>query len=429
MKLKYFKMPDLTWIPPGVLAVSIANMLIAISTTMTFSISPFFITSVLGLSMFSMGAMEGFTEGLSQISKLFSGITSDVSKKKKPTLLFGILLATISKPFFILAGGAGSVIASKVLERVSNGVIATPRDAYIADVASKETRGASYGLMMTGKTVGCIVGPLFISALMFVTEDYRTLLWFGFIPCILALFIIFFSMKETSSSLEVSKKAPLQASSQPSKEPRLTFKDVMSLPASYWSLILISSLFMIARFSDGILALRLKELGAPNALCVATIAIFNAVSALCCLPVGRLSDRMDRSLLLFFSFITLVLCNLCFIFATDMWLGLVGVLFWGAQRGTSQILFSAIIADESPRKIIGTAIGLFYIITGIISFAAGLIAGWIANTSLTGAFIFGAVASSLAVLSLVIKNLWEGRSFKLNLKKAEVLENANEPGY
>jgi MFS family permease len=425
MRLKHFKMPDLTWIPPGVWAVSLANMLIAISTTMTFSVSPFFITSVLGLSMFSMGAMEGFTEGLSQISKLFSGITSDVSKKKKPTLLFGILLATLSKPFFILAGGAGSVIVSKILERVSNGVIATPRDAYIADVATKDIRGASYGLMMTGKTVGCIVGPLFISALMFVTEDYRMLLWFGFIPCILALFIIFFSMRETPPSLE----GPQEESPASSKEPRLTFKDVLALPASYWSLIFISSLFMIARFSDGILALRLKELGAPTALCVATIAIFNAVSALCCFPVGRLSDRMDRSLLLFFSFITLILCNLCFIFATDMWLGLMGVLFWGAQRGTSQILFSAIIADESPRKIIGTAIGLFYIITGVISFCAGLIAGWIANTSLTGAFIFGGIASSLAVLSLLVRNLWEGRSFKFNLKKVDALENANEPGY
>ncbi|MCE5293988.1 MAG: hypothetical protein LLF94_05185, partial [Chlamydiales bacterium] len=142
----------LGWLPAEIWPVTIANMLIAISTTMTFSVSPFYITAVLGISMFSMGAMEGFTEGLSQLSKLFSGITSDYSRKKKPTLLFGAFLTAISKPFFILATGSMGVVTSKILERVSNGVISTPRDAYVADIATSQTRGACYGIMMTGKT-------------------------------------------------------------------------------------------------------------------------------------------------------------------------------------------------------------------------------------------------------------------------------------
>lgn len=393
--------------PEGLWSISIANMLIAISTTMTFSISPFYLTTVLGISLLGMGVMEGFTEGLSQVSKLFSGISSDVSRKKKPTLLFGVLLAVISKPFFILASGVGSVMTSKILERVSNGVIATPRDAYIADISSKKNRGSAFGIMMTGKTVGCIIGPFLVSFLMLFTEDFKTLLWLGFFPSILAMIIIWKVMPEKKEpSLTLTDSPVLSSTIQKKKDrsKRFNFNDVMHMPYSYWSLLIVSSLFMVARFNDGYLSLRLAELGTPKSICVATIGIFNAISALCCFPIGRLSDRINRSTLLYFSYITLFLSNICFIFADGMWLGLVGVIFWGAQRGTSQILFSAIIADEAPKHIMGTAIGIFYIVGGVISLGAGSIAGYISNNSLSGIFYFGAITSFIALVFLAFRN-------------------------
>lgn len=387
----------LGWLPREIWPVTIANMLLAISTTMTFSVSPFFMTAVLGISMFSMGAMEGFAEGLSQISRLFSGISSDYTRKKKPTLLFGTFLAVISKPFFILATGAGAVITSKILERISNGVISTPRDAYVADIATRQTRGACYGIMMTGRTIGCIIGPFLVSFFTLFTEDYRALLWLGFAPCLVAMLMLWRGMKEESP------KSQVDLASTPHKSP-ISFKDIKKLPLNYWSLLITSSLFMFARFSDGFLALRLKELGAPTWVCMATIGIFNAISTLCCYPIGRLSDKVDRSRLLYFSYITLLLCNLCFIFAKDMWLGLLGVVMWGAQRGSSQILFTAIVADEAPKHIMGTAIGLFYIVIGLMSLLAGTACGWFADGSLTSSFIFGAAVSALATLSLALRN-------------------------
>ncbi|HXF90672.1 MAG TPA: MFS transporter, partial [Candidatus Nitrosotenuis sp.] len=284
----------------------------------------------------------------------------------------------------------------------SNGVIATPRDAYVADIASSENRGASYGVMMTGKCIGCIIGPFFVSFLMFFTEDYRMLLWFGFAPCILAIFILWRYMhdKEPTHSPTTSKNV----THSPESSTKLSWKDIRLLPFGYWTLLLTSALFMLARFSDGLLALQLKALGAPTFICVATIGIFNAISALCCYPIGWLSDRLQRSTVLYFSYITLLLCNLCFILASNMWLGLLGVIFWGAQRGSSQILFTAIIADEAPKKIIGTAIGLFYIVIGITSLVAGAVAGWLAETNLGSAFIFGSIVSAIATFSLMLRN-------------------------
>lgn len=377
-------------LPFGIWALTLANLLVAVATTMAFSISPFFITSVLGLSMFSMGAMEGFTEALSQISKLSSGISSDYFRRKKPTLIFGVFLAALSKPFFILANGSFTVMISKVLERVSNGVIATPRDAYVANICAPSERGSAYGVMMTGKTIGCVIGPLLVSCLIFFTDNYRLILWIGLFPVLVSMVIIWKYMKEDRPEeldLPVSEK-----------ENSLSIQDIKKLSSRYWAVIGVSAIFMLARFSDGFLALRLKELGAPLPVCTATIGIFNFISVLCSYPIGHLSDKIGREKLLYFSYVSLILCNICFVFAGDMWLGLLGVLLWGAQRSTSQILFTALIADIAPKKIMGTAIGIFYIVLGISSLLAGSISGWIANTQLSHVFVFGFFISTLALI-------------------------------
>lgn len=388
-------------IPRGVWGVSIGCMLIAISTTMTFSISPFFVTEVLGLSMLSLGFMEGASEALAQFSKLLSGFSGDFFHRKKPPLIVGAVLATISKPIFILAGSAGPVMLSKIIERISNGIMATPRDAYVAEAASADNRGASLGLMMTLKTLGCTIGSLLIGLLMIFMDDYRTLLWLGFIPCLLSIFVLYKYMTENESAREPRTQ-------KEKTEAKISFKDFKNLDSRYWSLIGVATLFMCARFSDGFLILRLNELGAPKWLSASTIGIFNIICVLSCLPIGRLSDRFDRSKILYFSFIALVLSNLCFI-GNSLWIGLVGVIMWGAQRGTSQVLFAAMIADEAPKKIMGTAMGIFYFITGVIAFSVGPIAGHLADTALIYAFYFGLGASTLSLIMLFIRNEYFAR--------------------
>lgn len=279
-------------------------------------------------------------------------------------------------------------------------MIATPRDAYVADICSSSKRGAAYGVMMTGKTIGCVIGPLLVSGLICFTENYRLILWIGFLPVAAALIIIWKYMQEVTPQTQKNIENTKQ-------ETKISFQDMKQLSFKYWIVIGIAAIFMLARFSDGFLALRLKELGAPLPVCTATIGIFNFISVLCSYPIGQLSDKIGREKLLYFSYISLILCNICLIFAGNMWLGLAGVLLWGVQRSTSQILFTALIADIAPHKIMGTAMGIFYIILGISSLLAGTISGWIANTQLSNVFVYGFFVSLFA---LVVHAFTLGRS-------------------
>lgn len=382
----------------GIWGLSMGVMLVAISTSMAFSISPIYLKKILGFSLVSIGLIEGIAEGLSQVSKLLSGVVGDYFRKKKPPLVVGFILAALSKPVFIFASGASWIMVSKVMERISNGLTATPRDALISDLSTKSNRGFSFGLMMTLKTVGCTVGSFLIAALFYITDDYRTLLWIGFFPCLAAIYIIWRHLKEKDTTA-----APTQAKTK--EEQKLHFRDVKLLNNRYWVFLTIATIFMLARFADGLLILRMQKLGASEQLCAAIIGIFNAVSALCCFPVGHISDRIDRSKILYFSFLTLLLSHLAFGFGTNVYWGLLGVLFWGAQRGTSQILFSAIIAEEVPKKVTGTALGLFNLTSGLAAVLSGYVAGSISDENLETPYIAGAVVAAVALVALVVRNL------------------------
>jgi MFS family permease len=377
-------------IPPAIFSLVLASLLTSISVSMVFSISPFFMTSVLGLTMSAMGAIEGLTEGLSQLGKMLSGLISDKIKRKKPVLVFGFFLSAASKPLFIMASGLYMIFASKVIERITNGLIATARDAFVIDNSPRHLKGACLGLILTSKTLGCVLGSAIVSLSLIFTEDYRLILWIGFILAVIAFLVLKYFVNE-SVPKEVEKE-------------RFELKDIIDLSSGYWSIIGIACIFMCARFSDGFMILKLDSIGAHKSLSTGVIGILNVVSTLCCFPVGKLSDNISRPKLLYFSFITLLLSHLCFYFSDSLVVNLIGVMFWGAQRGTSQILFSAIISDEVKPKILGTAIGTYYLITGVISLLSGVIAGHLADINLKYSFLFGTIVSFISLILLVIRN-------------------------
>lgn len=394
---------SLEGLPRGIWAVSLSNLLIAIAVSMAFSVSPFFLTQTLNISRYHLSLIEGFSEATAQISKFFSGVLGDIFRRQKPLMIFGLILSTLSKPFFIMADGMGMIMLSKLMERVSNGVIATPRDAFVATHAPADRRGTCFGLLMTLKTAGCVIGPLIVGLIMLLYTDYKMLLWIGVIPGILSIMIAWRFMDDNPEGQSEQEKNQTDKKSKGSNRQSIKLADIKALPFEFWSILAVSTLFMMARFSDSFLALRWVELGASTALSAITIGIFNFISVIACLPVGRISDRVSLTSMLSVSFICLILSNFFLAIDGNVWTGLAGVLFWGGQRGTSQMLFSTVIAKSASKKIIGTAIGLSYIVTGVAALLAGAIGGKIADYALKYAFYYGGAISSVALVALFIR--------------------------
>lgn len=377
--------------------IGLAVCLISISVGIAFSITPLYITSVLGFTVGSVGIIEGVTEALAQGSKLLSGILSDYFKKKKPLLIFGFLLAAISKPLFILANGFSLILASKVLERLSNGIMATPRDTYVVEIAPAKYKSTCLSVIMSFKFIGVIAGSLLTTLFLYLTQNnYLLIMWIGFGLSVLALSILMFYMKEPLVATPVPQSAPISSS----KFIKMQLSEIKLLPPYFWLIVLIAAIFMCSRFSESFIILYIEFLGGPKTLCASIIAIENIISVLSCVPIGYLSDRLNRPAILGISIFAHCLAHLCLILADSVSIGLIGVILWGIQRASSQILFISLIADVTPKHVLGTAVGIYYLAAGVTSLIAGIIAGWLGDhVSFKAIFVFG---FSMATTSLLL---------------------------
>lgn len=320
------------------------------------ALTPEFIIHVLGSNPAVLGYIRGFSESLSYLIKLVSGVFSDWLGKRKILILIGYLCAAFAKPMFALSKGLGLYVSAQLLERITNGLRDTPRDALIADCTPKELKGASYGIRQSFAFLGSMVGSIscyFILANCTgsSSESIRLVYLLASIPILIAVGLIYFGIQDPKiSSLKSRKGFPIKKS------------DMKQLGGHFWYYMVVCFVFMCSRYSEAFLALRAKELGLSLKyipLVLAVMYLFNAPTAKI---IGSWSDRRDRKVFLAFGFCMMLASCMVLALATEIWHVMVGVAIYGIHYGATQGTFYAIVADYSPSQIKGTSIGIFNLV-------------------------------------------------------------------
>lgn len=138
---------------------------------MIYGLLPVFMVSILGISIASVGIIEGIAEASNSLIKIVSGAASDWIGRRKPLVIFGYALSAVIKTIFPVAGTASQVLAARVIDRLGKGIRDAPRDAFLADVTAKEIRGEGFGLRLALAISGFVVGPLIAIGLMKLSGD------------------------------------------------------------------------------------------------------------------------------------------------------------------------------------------------------------------------------------------------------------------
>ena len=131
------------------------------------------------------------------------------------------------------------------------------------------------------------------------------------------------------------------------------------------------------------------------------LVLMNVVYAATAYPIGALSDRIERLPLLMIGLALLIGSDLALAWLPG-YLGLgVGIVLWGLHMGFTQGLFAALVADNAPAELRGTAFGMFNLLTGVAMLAASVIAGllWDELGAAT-TFVGGAGFAFVALLGL-----------------------------
>ncbi len=386
-------------IPLSIWAIGFTSMLLNISTVMIFGIAALYVQQILGVATGVLLVLEGVFEAIAYLMKLFSGILSDYLRKRKAVIVWGVALSVIARPVFALFSNLPAVLAARILDRLGNGIHATPRDALVSDLAPEDIKGACFGLRQSLAVAGSFIGGfLGIWCMTTTGKDFKTVFAVASIPAFLGLLLLIFCVKDSQKKEE--KNAIVK---QPIRHP-IRFKDLKRLGKSYWILMSIVLVYMSARVGESVLVLHATgNFNLDQNFSHAVMILYNGMNTLCSYPVGRLSDKFGRYGFLGLSFFMLLLAD-CFLgFAQNLTTMMVGVALWGIQIGMSQSMFLSLIADYVPEDLRGTGIGFFYLISAVALIIAGAIGGIFAHMySQFATFIASGTISLIALLMLAI---------------------------
>jgi MFS family permease len=377
-----------------------ASLISDVASEAVYPILPLFLTSTLGASLIFVGTLEGSVEAISSLVKLLSGIYSDRLSSRQPFVFFGYLISNGLRPLIGFSTYPFHVLTLRIGDRIGKGIRTAPRDAWLAGLATPETRGKIFGFHRGMDNAGATIAPLLTTAfLYFYPGDYRTLFLLTTAPGMLALACVW----------KASHAAPKPQQLPAPKREVIRWSDIRDLPKNFKIFLAIVFLFTLSLSTDAFLILRLREAGLAITTITLIWAAHNAVRMLSSFYFGSFSDRIGHRRAIWFAWIFYATIYLLFGATSNTHIMIALLLIYGCYYGMSETAEKALVVEMVESRFHGTALGLFHLIVGLGSIPAGILFGglWKIYGAST-AFLISAIISILATLLFSILVLKAG---------------------
>ncbi|MCB9547011.1 MAG: MFS transporter [Myxococcales bacterium] len=379
------------WLTPNVVALGVVSLLTDTASEMVIPLLPVFLTTVLGAGPLALGWIEGAADAVASVLKLVSGRWSDRSGRRRPFVLAGYTLSTVSRPLVAIAGTAWHVLAVRVVDRTGKGLRSSPRDALLAASVPAGQRGAAFGLHRAMDHAGAVLGPLIAFAVLTLwTQDLRTLFWLSAVPGGLAVVAIPTVVREAKPQGGVSAPSP-----HPTERP---------LPPGGLLRVLVPvGLFTLGNASDVFLLLKASESRASLTSLPLLWMGLHVVKSAASVPGGRLADVFGRRRLIAAGWIVYAAVYFGFAFAetqSAVW-GL--FIAYGLYHGLTEGAERALVAELVPAASRGTGFGWYHLTVGLGGLAASVLFGAIWKyAGSASAFVTSAALALVAVVALAL---------------------------
>ena len=380
-------------IPGSIWALGFVSLLMDVSSELIHSLLPVFMVTTLGISVFTVGLIEGAAEATALIVKVFSGALSDYFGKRKPLAILGYGLGAFTKPFFALATSAGWIVSARLADRVGKGIRGAPRDALVADIAPPELRGAAFGLRQSLDTVGAFLGPMLAVAFMLLWhDDFRAVFWVASVPAFLCVALLVWGVHEPEKPIAAKRVNPISRA------------NLARLSPAYWWVVGVGAVFTLARFSEAFLVLRANQGGLAMAWTPVVLISMNVVYAACAYPFGKLADKLPHTQLLGWGLLLLIGADALLAASNSGVVFWAGVALWGLHMAMTQGLLAAMVADTAPADLRGTGYGFFNLLSGLAMLVASGLAGWLWQTfGASTTFLAGIGFAGVALLLMLLR--------------------------
>ncbi|MBL9030239.1 MAG: MFS transporter [Phycisphaerae bacterium] len=396
-----------TRLPRPVILLGWVSFLADVSSEMVYPLIPMFVVGVLGASATTLGGIEGGAALVVAFVTAWAGFRSDRHRRRVPYVRIGYGLPVIGKSLMALAFAWPMVLTGRLIDRLGKGLRASPRDALIADAAGPAIRGRAFGFHRAMDTAGAMVGVLLAAGLLWwftgspAEADaaatpvhgtgwaFRVVFGISAALGLLSLALTFLVRESEAPAQVATPKRPAPAGR-------------LGLPGSYWRTVAIVLVFSLANSSDAFLLLRAREVGLSPWAVVLAYALFNLTYSVISYPAGLMSDRLGRWRVIALGWAIYAAVYAGFAFTGLAW-GAAGIwpllALYGVYMALTDGVSKALVADHAPLEKRGTALGIFYMASGLVTLLASIVAGVLWDrVGPSATFGAGAVVAVIAVV-------------------------------
>jgi MFS family permease len=368
--------------PPAEREPSAARNIYAFGTTsflndtaseMAYWVLPAFLAS-LGAGPAQLGLIEGVAESVASFAMLFSGYLADHISRRKPVVVAGYFAANAVKPLLAIVTAWPQILLIRFTDRLAKGVRGAPRDVMVAESVPKERLGAAYGLIQSMDSAGAIAGPL--AALVLLGRfGIRRVFWAAAVPGALCVLVALLGIREKRRAAPGGQAGAAVPTPEGLGSAVLSSGNGITLPTSFYLVLIAVTLFSLGNSSDMFLVLRAQNIGIPVALAPLLGLVFNTTYTLASWPAGWFSDHVSRRLVGSAGYVIFAAVYFVFGRATSALAVWIAMAVYGFYYALTQPVLKALVVETVGESVRGRALGIYFFVTSVATLAASLITG------------------------------------------------------
>jgi len=166
--------------------------------------------ATLGASAAVVGIVAGFGELVGYAIRLLSGYIGDRTGRYWTVTIIGYVLNLFAVPLLALAGNWEIAVVLIVAERMGRALRAPTRDAMLSHAATRTGAGWAFGLHEAMDTTGAIVGPLAVSAALYLGQGYNTSFAMLVVPALLSIIVLFVARSQFPAPRDLEIVEPIR---------------------------------------------------------------------------------------------------------------------------------------------------------------------------------------------------------------------------
>ena len=427
-------------LPRAVIVLGWVSFFTDASADMIYPLVPAFLVSLGGGAM-ALGWLEGVAEAVSAAIKLWAGRRIDRTGHPKRFVVAGYGISALSRPLYALASAPIHAVLVRVADRVGKGLRGPPRDAMLAAVVDKESRGHAFGFHRMMDNFGGVAGPILaFFALRLAELPLRTVFLLSVFPGLVSVALAQFFLKEPklpARDVAAETKAPEDAAATEAKpsadaaaaeakpsadaaaaeakpsdgaaaaadtaaKGSLADEERAAAHALPWRFFVVTAVFTLAASGDLFLMRRLTELKMDVAYVPLAWVSLQLLKGLFNVPGGRASDRFGRRRVLAIAWLLYAVTYAGFGFAPTWWAAWLLIVPYALHYGLAEGGQRALLTDLVPKALRGRAFGIQLAIEGLFILPANVGFGFVADRfGPIPAFVAAGSCAALAAVLLI----------------------------